>query len=283
MDADAVHRRPLVGRLGRRCAIASSSRCRRCRTCSRRCARRTSRSARAGQRRHDPLGEVLIEVNALADTLRDAAPGRARSERAAAHGDGGDPRRRVRVRSGSAAAAREPRRRAAARAARRAAARPRRRRRSAWRPSSSIEQSRHHRRRRSPAAPAAGRCGTRPFRQGGSRSSCWSDRRQPVAARRGAPGVAAADSRHRPRDQQLARADQVDRAQPRAAAHPRPASRRTGRATCAAACRSIGIARRFARPLHRRLRAAGAPAGADAGAVSSWRPRARARPTSSGA
>ena len=40
-------------------------------------------------------------------------------------------------------------------------------------------------------------------------------RRQPAAARRGAPGVAAADPRPRPRDQQLARADQVDRRQPR--------------------------------------------------------------------
>ena len=39
-------------------------------------------------------------------------------------------------------------------------------------------------------------------------------RRQPAAARAGASGVAAADSRHRPRVEQLARADQVDRRQP---------------------------------------------------------------------
>ena len=42
--------------------------------------------------------------------------------------------------------------------------------------------------------------------------------RQPPAARAGAPGVAAADSRHRPRARQLARPDQVDRRQPRDAA-----------------------------------------------------------------
>ena len=39
-------------------------------------------------------------------------------------------------------------------------------------------------------------------------------RPQPAAARGRAPGVAAADPRARPRDQQLARADQVDRRQP---------------------------------------------------------------------
>ena len=44
------------------------------------------------------------------------------------------------------------------------------------------------------------------------------DRRQPAAARGGAPGLAAADARARSRDQQLARADQVDRRQPGAAA-----------------------------------------------------------------
>ena len=53
-----------------RSAIASSFRSRRCRTCSRRCARKTSPSARAGGA-DDPLGEVLIEMNALADTLRE--------------------------------------------------------------------------------------------------------------------------------------------------------------------------------------------------------------------
>src|SRR5207248_2909407 len=39
--------------------------------------------------------------------------------------------------------------------------------------------------------------------------------REPAVARRRAAGVAAADSRHRPRDQQLPGADQVDRRQPR--------------------------------------------------------------------
>ena len=72
--------------------------------------------------------------------------------------------------------------------------------------------------------------------------------------------MAAAHSGHRPRDQQLARADQVDRAQPRAPAHARPARRRTGRATCARGLHGHRVARRFARPLHRRLRAAGAAA-----------------------
>ena len=33
--------------------------------------RKTSPSAPAGQRKDDPLGEVLIEMNALADTLRE--------------------------------------------------------------------------------------------------------------------------------------------------------------------------------------------------------------------
>ena len=68
----------------------------------------------------------MLEVNALASTLHDAAPGRARSQRAAAHGDGGDRRRRVHLRRSADAAAGEPRRRAAAGAAGRAAARARR-------------------------------------------------------------------------------------------------------------------------------------------------------------
>src|SRR3954447_19535134 len=79
----------------------------------------------------DPLGAVMLEVNVLAATLHDqrlrapaagAAARRARSGRAAAHGDGGDRRRGVHLRRRPHAAAREPRRRAAARAVGRAAA-----------------------------------------------------------------------------------------------------------------------------------------------------------------
>ena len=60
------------------------------------------------------------------------------------------------------------------------------------------------------------------------------DRRQPRAARGGAPGLAAPGARARPRDQQLARADQVDRARACAAllraSRARPTATRISRA-----------------------------------------------------
>ena len=77
---------------------------------------RRARSARRGPDRGQRAGRHAAR----------AAHGRARRERAARRGDGGDPRRRLRVRLRSTPAAREPRRRAPAGAAVRAADRPRR-------------------------------------------------------------------------------------------------------------------------------------------------------------
>ena len=67
-----------------------------------------------------------------------------------------------------------------------------------------------------------------------------------AAARAGAPGVAPADSRHRPRVEQLAGPDQVDRRQPRVAAQHASVRPTTGATTCAWA-RRHRIARRRAR------------------------------------
>ena len=86
-------------------------------------------------------------------------------------------------------------------------------------------------------------------------------RREPAAARRGAPGVAAAHSRDRPRDQQLARADQVDRRQPRDHAGARFDARGLERRHAARARRHRGAVG-LAQPLHDRLRAAREAAGA---------------------
>ena len=99
-------------------------------------------------------------------------------------------------------------------------------------------------------------------------SAARARRRQPAAARRGAPGVAAADPRHRPRDQQLARADQVDRRQPRVDARSRDDARAESDLTPKRRheARPGGHRRavRFAEPLHHRLRAAREAAGAAA-------------------
>ena len=177
----------------------------------------------------------MLEVNALADTLREqrlgALEASALLRTVMAEIDVAvfafDRERRLRLvnRAGERLLG----------AARRAAARPRRRR---ARPAR-LPRARalpHHRRRHVPrrrrplgGAPHDVPAGRPAARAAGAR------RRQPAAARRGAPGVAAADPRARPRAQQLARADQVDRRQPRTPARARAASRRTGRATCAAA------------------------------------------------
>src|SRR5262245_39961795 len=80
--------------------------------------------------------------------------------------------------------------------------------------------------------------------------------REPAAPRRRTPGVAAADSRDRPRNQQLARADQVDSRQPgvdarRAIEQWRLAPGHDGRYEAWA--RRHRIALRFAQPLYDRL------------------------------
>ena len=199
-----------------------------------------------------------------------AAPRRPRSDVAAPHGHGGNPRRRVRVRPGSPPAAGEPRRRAAAGAARRAPPRSDGGRAGTGRLS----------RRRQPLD-AGGHLSGRHRTLGGARGAlppgrpparaARPDRRQPVAARRGAPGVAAAHSRHRPRDQQLAGADQVDCRQPRTHPQPRPAADRLGGRH---AERSAGHrhARRFARPVHGGVRAAGEAARSPRSRRSAWLP-----------
>ena len=190
-----------------------------------------ARGARGG----DPLGEVMIEVNTLRRDAAPPAPRRARSDDAAAQGDGGDRRRGLHLRRGPRAAVRQPRRRAAARRRPPSSC-------SAARPSElgladcldgdapRVDQHRLPRRRRPlgdppqlvppgrPSARAAGALGP-----------------EPAAARRGAPGVAAADSRHRPRDEQLAGADQVDRRQPRRRSSSATRRRPTGATTCSAA------------------------------------------------
>ena len=182
-------------------------------------------------------GEVLIEMNALADTLREQRLGALEATALLRRGHGGDSGRRLRLRSRPAAAPRQPRGRAAAGAAlERLLGRDRRRARPGALPRARARP--HHRQPTFPGGSGRWEVRSRLFRQGGiAARTAGADRREPVAARRGAPGVAAPDSRHRPRDQQLARADQVDRPQPRAPGLARTREPRTGRATCAAACR----------------------------------------------
>ncbi len=71
LDARRPGRRRLVGLLARAPAAASSTRCRRCPTCSPACARATPRSAPAARSTDDALGEVMPEANTLAGTLRE--------------------------------------------------------------------------------------------------------------------------------------------------------------------------------------------------------------------
>ncbi len=169
---------------------------------------RPRRQRRRPARRGDARSQ-----RARLDAARSAAR-RARGRRAAAHGDGRDRRRRLHLRRRAGAAPGQSRRRAAARAAGRAAA---------WTHRRGAGAERVPRR---PVAAHRGRRVSRRLRPLGSTahdvpagrtsaSAARPRRRQPAAARRRAAGVAAADSRHRPRDQQLARADQVDRRQPR--------------------------------------------------------------------
>ena len=234
LDADAAGRRRSGGASRSLCATASSSRSRPSRTCSRRSARRTSPSGPAARGRHDPLGEVLIEVNALADTLRAQRMGAldasgllgAVMEEIPVAVFAFDPERRLRLVN---------------RAGERLLARPSERVIGLDADALGLATALEH--EHSPTIAATFPGGVRPV--GGSQQGVPAGRaaartarahgREPVAARRGAPGLAAAHPRHRPRDQQLARADQVDRAQPRAPAHARAAGRRLGEPTCAAA------------------------------------------------
>ena len=80
-----------------------------------------------GARGDDPLGEVLIEVNALAETLREQRLGALEATALLSPGHGRDRRRGLRVRRRGRPAARQPVRRAAARSTRAAAARAARR------------------------------------------------------------------------------------------------------------------------------------------------------------
>ena len=159
------------------------------RCCSRstRSPRRCASSGSARSRRRRCSRTVMAEIDVAVFAFDDAG-------RAAA----GQPRRRAAARPAGAAAARPQRRRARARA----------------------RSSRPTRRGSSDATfpGGAGRWEVRrsAFRQGGAAApAARARRRQPAAARGGAPGLAAADPRARPRAQQLARADPVDRRQPR--------------------------------------------------------------------
>ena len=164
----------------------------------------------------DPLGAVMVEVNALGRDLARAAPRCGRGHRPAAHRHGARSMSRCSRSTGPPPAAGQPHRRAADEPRRRAAARAHRRR------------ARHGGVRDGdaprvveialpggtgalggpPHGVPPGRTAARPAGALG---------RQPAAARAGAPGLATAHSRARPRARQLPRADQVDRRLPRRA------------------------------------------------------------------
>ena len=239
-----------------------------------------ARGARGG----DPLGEVMIEVNALVETLRhqrlDALEATTLLRKVMAEIDVAvftfDEQQELKFVNRAGDAAAQPAGRAAARTrrrrdrpvglpGRRGAARDQhgvsRRRRPLGDPAQPVPPGR-------PAARAAGAL-----------------RSQPAAARGRAAGVAAADPRHRPRDEQLAGADQVDRRQPLDDHRPRAAAGRLARRH-AARPRRHRVALRGAQPVHERLRAAGQAAAAEAGAARrrrrssiAWR-RSRRRTTS---
>ena len=79
-----------------------------------------ARGARGG----DPLGEVMIEVNTLVETLRHQRLDALEATTLLQKSDGGDRRRGFHLRRGAGAEVRQPRRRAAPQPTRRAAARP---------------------------------------------------------------------------------------------------------------------------------------------------------------
>ena len=169
---------------------------------------------------------ALLEVNALGETLREqrlgALEATALLRTVMAEID-------VAVFAfddGRRAAAGEPRRRAAARPAAPSGCS------GATRPTLGLARAArrrdaaHARARASRRRAGAGRCAAaRSARTGVPHRAAGAHRPEPRAARGGAPGLAAAGARARPRDQQLARADPVDRRQPArrcSTATPRP-------------------------------------------------------------
>ena len=205
-------------------------------TCSPRCARATTRSARRGASPDDALGLALLEVNTLSETLRSqrlhALEATALLRRVIEEID-------VAVFAfdgGAAAPAGEPRRRAAPRPARRAPAR-------AGADALGLARLLDG---ETPAHPRGG-VSRRRRAVGGARQyfspgraaapAARAVRSEPRASRRGALGVAADRAGARPRDQQLARADQVDRREPRGASPSGRRARPTGSRTSARACR----------------------------------------------
>ena len=246
----------------RRCATASSCRCRRSPICSPRCAKTTSRFAAAPPIPEDPLGAVLIEVNALAETLHEQRLGaveatallRTVMEQVDVAVFAFDPDRAPAHRQSHGRAADGPQHGADARPHRRGAERHRLVRRCAARRRSVAAR---RQRRTLGSAPH-----DVPARRAAARSA-GALGRQPAAARAGAAGVAAADSRHRPRARQLAGPDQVDRRQPRNAAAAQSAARGLARRHDARAA-GHRVAHRVAEPVHRSLFAPRAPAGAEA-------------------
>ena len=130
---------------------------------------RARRARRRSARRGDDRGQ---------HAGRDAAPPaarRARSDDAAAQGDGGDRRRGLHLRRGPRAEVRQPRRRAPARRSppsARSAAAPRS---SGWRTASKAKR-RASSTPRFPAASAAGRSGAARSARAAGRTSCWCSR-----------------------------------------------------------------------------------------------------------
>ena len=111
--------------------------------------------------------------------------------------------------------------------------------------------------------------GEAPFASAGFPMSSRSDRPEPDAARRRTQRLAAARARPRSRDEQLARPDQIDRGQsgdfdPARSAAARLARRCTQRIECDRHPRGI------AQPIHASLRATGSPSAAAKGDDRSW-------------
>ena len=191
-----------------------------------------ARGARGG----DPLGEVMIEVNALVETLRhqrlDALEATTLLRKVMAEIDVAvftfDEEHELKfVNRAGARLLSQPAERLLGRRADRARSRRVPERRGAARHQHGV--SRRRRPMGNPAQPVPpGRPAARAAR---------ALRPEPAAARGRTAGVAAPDSRHRPRDEQLARADQVDRRQPGDDRRPRAAAARLARGRAARARR----------------------------------------------
>ena len=220
------------------CASASSGRCRRSPISSPRSAKATTRSAPAARTPDDGLGLALLEVNALSETLRSqrlrALEATALLRRvieemdAAVFAFDSDHRLRLVNRGGERLLGQPVERLLGLDAA-------------------SVGSGRV----------PGGRMATHPrggvSRWGGtvggaqrylspgrtSPPTSGADRPEPGAPRRGALGVAAYRSGAGPRDQQLARADQVDRRQPQEPGRARDAARQTGSRICSSGLQVI--------------------------------------------